>query len=748
MIERPVRHRRACWVVRGAGRGSSALLRPSRYAQIRLREAEGLMLGPGAVQEVYGAVPRAYPLAELLDSTGEWVGLLSDDVGRTWVAMSDYHGFGHLFWAVRPGEQGQDVYLGTTLDAVVDRLRADGHRLAVDWPVALTTLASNHVLLRNQWSRRTLVEGVRCLRPDELLVMSERGVGTVPRAMSTDPQGRSYDELLDAGIARSAALLAQVADAVPDVRVFASGGKDSRVVLALMDHAGVLSRSSFVAADPSRWADAAGRQGLWRDLVVSDELRQAAGRPWYVEPDYEDRMLSFAESIDHHQSFYAGSQWAASAERQLRWPTVPYVAVRGGAGELMRTAYRTIRTGEPFAAMGQSVASLEPDLRRLHGLVVHGGVPLPDPIRAAGQEAVAEAFALVPDAPIGQQVDAHYRLHRNRAHFGHVLHSTHRRSLALHPLATPEFLRAAHLLPFAERDLGLAAFDVVERLRPDLNRHRLASGTWPEHVWQRRGGAPAPLPRAPRGPFGRDRVPSYFEAEDHNHFRRGWTSGPLRFDIRTAAQTRAVADLWRLHDLAPQDAPADVIGPLADLVSRSAITPATTVVRLASILRAVDEPVADPPASLEVRVRHGGGLPWRRRERVEVAPVRTGPPGSVRDLRGYAVNAPSAGLETFEVDPRTEPGVYCHLELVDGELLARRVGAERAGWRLEHTFTLVRGTDEVAEATTEEVSAAFGAPAASGRHRALLAARCLDRPEIVLRATSPWLVVPEPDLPA
>lgn len=744
MIPRPVRHRRASWVVRGAGRGSHPALRASRYAELRLREAEGLLLGPGEVSEVYGRAPQDHPLTRLLDTTGEWVGLLADDPERTWVAMSDFHGFGHLFWSVQPAPDGQDVYLGTTLDAVVDRLRADGVPLQVDWGVAHTTLASNHVLLRNQWSRRTLVAGVRCLRPDELLLISDQGVGTVPRPMTTDPSGRGYEELLEAGIERASGLLSRVADAVPDVRVFASGGKDSRVVLALMDHAGVLDRSSFVAADPSRWADAAGRKELWRDLVVSDELRRAAGRPWYVEPDYEDRMLSFAESIAHHQSFSAGSQWAASAERQLRWPTVPYVAVRGGAGELMRTAFRAIRTGTPFGVMEQTVPALAADLRRLHPLVLHRGVELPPGAREAGEAAVAEAFAILPDAPIGEQVDAHYRLHRNRSHFGHVLHSLHRRSLALHPLATPEFLRAAHLLPFAERDLGLAAFDVVERLRPDLNRHRLASGSWPAQVWARRGGAPSPLPTAPRGPFGRDRVPGYFDAEDHNHFLRGWTSGPLRFDIRTAAQTRAVTDLWRLHELAPQQATSGFTASVADLVTTSALNPATTVVRLASIQRALDAPGTDPPASLEVRVRTGRRLPWRRRERVEVAPLRSGPTGSVRSLQGYAANAPTAGLETFEVDPRTEPGVFCHLAIEYGTFVARRVGAERAGWPLRHTFTLVHGGEEAAEVTTEAARAALATPVTPGRWRVHLVARRLDRPEIVLRASSPPVVVPEP----
>ena len=743
MISRPVRHRRACWVVRDAGRGSAPTLRPGRYAQVRLREAEGLLLGPEQVREVYGPAPRAHPLGELTDVTGEWVGLLSDDAQRTFVAMSDFHGFGHLFWSVQPGATGQDVYLGTTLDAVVDRLRADGVTLEVDWGVAHTTLASNHVLLRNQWSRRTLVQGVRCLRPDELLVMSGAGVGTVPRPMTTDPHGRSYDDLLDAGVARASGLLAEVGDAVPDLRVFASGGKDSRVVLSLLDHAGVLDRTSFVAADPSRWADAAGRRELWRDLVVSDELRQAAGRPWYVEPDYEDRMLSFAESIEHHQSFYAGSQWAASAERQLRWPTVPYVAVRGGAGELLRTAFRAIRTGAPFAVMEQTPASLEADLRRLHALVLHRGAALPPGAREAGEAAVVEAFSLLPDAPVGQQVDAHYRLHRNRSHFGHVLHSAHRRSLALHPLATPEFLRAAHLLPFAGRDLGLAAFDVVERLRPDLNRHRFASGTWPAELWRQRGGAPSPLPRAPGGPFDRQRVPGYFAAEDQNHFRRGWTSGPLRFDIRTAAQTRAVHDLWRLHEVAPGEATSAFVASVADLVGTSALNPATTVVRVASMLRALEAPASDPPACLEVTVRTGRGLPWRRRDRVEVEPVRTGGPGSVRTLGGYAANAATAGLETFEVDPRTEPGVYCHLEVEDGALVARRVGAERAGWPLEHTFTLTRGGEQVAEVTTRQSRLTFDVAPGPGRWRAQLAARRLDLPHVVLRASSPPVVVPE-----
>ncbi|MFK5583954.1 hypothetical protein [Serinicoccus sp. LYQ131] len=755
MIQQPIRHRRACWVVRGAGRGGAPGLRRSRYARITLREAEGLLLGPeGAdITEVHGAAPTAHPLSGLEDCTGQWVGLLADERDATWVAMTDFHGFGHLFYYLHRHADGQDVYLGTTLDVLVDRLRSDGITLSVNWAYTATTLASTHTLMRNHWAEETLVAGVSCLKPDQLLVISGTGVGTVPRPMTADPQGRSSAELLEAGIARSTSLLQQMGGAFDDLRVFASGGRDTRVVLALLAEAGVLPRVSFASADPVRWAEPAARPGLWRDLVVADELRRELGLPWSVEPEHEDRMMGLEESIAHHQSFSAGSQWAFAAERQLRWPVRPYVAVRGGAGEVMRTAYSAIRRSTPWQVMTDTPGTLRPDINRLHKMVVHPEARLGADLRDAGREAFSRAFSSpVPGAAIGEQLDGHYRLHRNRVHFGHVLHSLHRRSPAFYPLAMPEFLRAAQLTPFEQRDLGTTAFDVIERLQPRLNRHRFADGTWPAALWQQRDPTFTERPEPPQGPFGPDDLPDYFAQEEVNHGRRGHRSGAHRFEIRGATQTEAVRLLWRTHDLAPDDLPADLTARLGELVGLGGINAASTLVRLRSVLRAIDSPVTDtPPAALEIRLPSGprGRGPLAVLRRREAAPrevVRTGPGGSVRSLADIVDLRPSAGLETFDADPATPPAVFCHAALTDGRLVAQRVGGERAGWTFDHTFTLLRGSTVVAEESTgQEPHVVLATAPKPGRYRVRLTASCVTRPEVTFRPLSMPVEVPRPD---
>lgn len=746
MIQEPVRHRRACWVVRGAGRANGAVLRRSRYTRITLREAEGLLLGPGEVTEVYGAAPVPHSLAELEDGTGEWVGLLADERDETWVAMTDFHGFGHLFYYVHRTTDSSDVYLATTLDVLVDQLRGAGIRLAVNWPYAATTLASSHTMLRNQWAEETLIDGVLCLRPDQVLVMSAAGVGPVPRPMTSDPAGRSYDELIDAGVERSTRLLRQVSETIDDVRFFASGGRDSRVVLALLAHAGAAPRVSFVSADPLRWPDKAGRDMLWRDLLVADGLRRDLGRGWYVESEHEDRMLSLDESLRHHQSFYAGKQWVFSAERQLRWPVRPYAAVRGGAGELMRTAYSTVRSSKDWAAMGDTAGTLRADIHRLHSLCINSAVPLPPELEDAGRESFARAFAPVPGAGISEQVDGHYRLHRNRVHFGHILHSLHRRSPAIYPLAMPEFLRAAQLLPFEHRDLGSAAFDVIERLRPELNRQRFAGGSWPEELWRMRDPSFTARPAQPRGPFARTDATGYFDQEEINHGRRGHQSGLQRFEILGATQTSAVHHLWQLHDLAPGDLSADLTAALSEQVGLGRLNPATTMVRLESLLRAVAAPVAEtPPASLQVQVQTGGRGPARllRRRPHTPAPVRSGAAGSVRSLADIAANRASSGLETFDSDPSTPPALFCHAAYTDEGIVGQRVGGERVGWAFTHTFTLLRGTTTVAEVNAGENVRAVLAPSPEpGRYRVRLTARYTHRPEIALRPLSQPVVVP------
>lgn len=742
MIETPLRHRATSWVVRGAGvRGRPELSGPAR-SRVVLRRAAGVLLRPDGPLEVYGAPPEPIPLPELEDCTGEWVGLLADEEERTWVALSDFHGFGHLYYHLHRRGSRQDVYLATTLDGLVDRLRADGITLSVNWPYALTTLASNHVLLRSHWSRETLVEGVSCLGPDEMLVIDGQGVGTVERPMTTDPAGRSYDELLEAGIARSAALLqGLLAAGWPELRLYASGGKDNRGVQALLHRAGVLPHVRVSAADPLRWADAAGRRVLWEDLAVTDRLRERLGLEWSQEPEFEDRMLSWDESLQLHQSYYAGGQWNFPAERQLRWPEAPHVALRGGAGELLRSGHRSI-IGQPWwnGTMKRKREAVAQDLATLADLVVEPGVNRPGELVAAGRELLTRSFRPLPSAGINEQLNSHYRLHRNRSHFGHVRHSLDRRSLAVYPLAVPELLRAAYLRPYWERHQGQVTFDLIERIDPSLNRLPFAEGSWPQAVWDRRDPSFVP-PAAPSGPFTREDFPSYFDQEDRNHARRGRWSGPHRFETRTQTAVSAVSLLWRLHDTVgdPSVLPSSTTASLAEHAGTGRISAAVTVARVTSLLRALDGPGAGAGPDVEVSVRPRGWRGWRpgrgpapvsAEDRPGTGAASAPAPSVCRTQAQIVAGAPGGGLVPFAPDPSTPRAVFCHAWVEGGRVLAQRVGDLPDGAALRHTFSLLRGGQPVAEVTTDDDVATVADPAEPGSYRVRLTATRLDRPEV------------------
>lgn len=745
MIPTPLRHRTACWVVRDVGTGS-ARWDASRRAELRLRTAEGLLLLPdeGPV-EIYGSVPpeHARGLDELEDTTGQWVGLLTDEDARTAVALSDVAGFGHLFFYPHRTGRRQDVYLATTLDALVDRLRAEGVRPEINWPYALTSLASSHVLLRGHWSTQTFVSGVRLLRQTELLVMDADGLTLHERAVTTDRQGRSYDELLDAGIDRASRLLRSVAAGDwPDLRLYSSGGKDSRAVYALLQHAGVISQVSVSAADPTRWPDAQGRSVLWRDLAVTDMLRRHYDLPWTVEPEHEDRMLSWAESVALHQSYAAGVGWTFPAARQLRWPVEPHVAIRGASGETLRSGHRAVIAPRSWVrAMGRKRATLDQDLATLYSMLSNPAVHLPPAVAQAGRELVMSAFAPLPSAAINEQLNQHYLLHRNRTHFGHVLQSLDARALTLSPLSTPELLRAAYHLPYWERHRGTTTFDLVERLAPELNRMPFAESSWPEQVWAQRDPGFEP-PDGPAGPFAVAEFPDYFAQEQENHSRRGRWSGPHRFEVLGHAHLATVQALWRLHDLVADDSvlPGRTVSDLARQAGLGQLPSTGMTIQLASLLRVLDPAVEPEPLAAEVSLARRGVLGrWRgpgRPRGAGLGRVVVHRPGGVRDQADLVAARPGAGLEPSDADPATPPGIFCHAWVEGANVLARRVGGPADDPALRHTFTLLHGTEELREVDTDELQATVAEGLGPGSYRVRLTARRVDRPDVAYRARS------------
>ncbi len=302
---------------------------------------------------------------------GEWFGVF--ELGRKKVLLADVFGFCSVFYFALPRDGKYALLASPSFRGLISAARTlYGNRLTIDWETAFPHLVTPHNLFRTRASNRGLAEGVRILGTQELLVL-EDGQLTLYLRGRRDTESQCSD-LIHSGICR-AEIQIQVLTKL-DIPLFLnlSGGKDSRMLFALIIASG--TEWAFSAETSSPLAAPAGptRDILTKDLQLTATLCATYGLNWRVPATIQIEYLDFDGCIQRWQNFRSGNSFEIGDTRFISGPSDQReVNLAGMGGELVRSYLgANFRTGYPSWWQGakKTSESLRDDLEALFTYIV------------------------------------------------------------------------------------------------------------------------------------------------------------------------------------------------------------------------------------------------------------------------------------------------------------------------------------------------------------------------------------------
>lgn len=448
----------------------------------------GVMLtGRRLLTDLSGGPVADLTVDEALEASGEWMAVFrSEDDPDTHLVLTDPFAFQTVFHSQVDVDGRPHLVLGTTARGVAFERRSLGQAFEPDWPHIAATLATNDWLAATMLSDRTADAATRTMRPFQMMVVTGGRAHIVERADLTRLRGLDYCTLLDHGITTACAQIRALADAdVPARRINLSGGKDSRLMLALVKGADALDAFDVRSVNPRTWGVPSARAGLEQDLLLADTLRRRYGMTWSRETGYTTQTCTPFEPLETWQDLCGEINHGFRFHRRRRTRTELVVELRGASGETFRGTNYWQRHAR-LAEVADTPESFDADARvvfdRIHrpDLVSAGLVPqmfehFLESLRGTGRASLIEAG------------NRHYTLYRNRAHFGTTLRFAQDGAVPFFPLSQVAFVLAGEQLDHATLRSGAVFFDVIERLAPELNDLRFDKGPWPEPVASRRG---------------------------------------------------------------------------------------------------------------------------------------------------------------------------------------------------------------------------------------------------------------------
>lgn len=395
-----------------------------------------------------------------LDATGT----LDEDGPGVWATFAAEPG---RLRAATSASGTEMVFVAETDDLVVVGNRASlvhavarGGVVELD-PVGLAAVVNAGFLT----TARTPLAGVTSLDPATELVASAAGV-TV-RALPDTTRGESGPASVDE-VARalldSVAGLAGPATVAP-VRLGLTGGRDSRLLAALLARAGVAvtTRTAGLPDDP--------------DVVVAREVAERLGIPHVVQRPAgtrrsADRTALVVDPRERVREAVALGEGMLSAYDRVGRLGASYdadvVPFSGSGGEILRGYYATALDGVELGEVGRRVLK-----RRAHPRerLLHPGV------RAAYLDDLAGWRRWVGEEPAAA-LEAFYVRQRTGRWSGAARGSSSTGSLAWRPFFDHGVVRTVRRTPLAARTSERLFADLLSALAPELDDVRFAGKRW------------------------------------------------------------------------------------------------------------------------------------------------------------------------------------------------------------------------------------------------------------------------------
>jgi hypothetical protein len=416
------------------------------------------LFGRARIGENFVLGPQAIPAAPV-DITGLCAvverkkGLLSESV----VVRSDFMGFMPLYCFNERGLclVSNRLHLMASILAKRGMLQFDEAALAMN-------MLSDSVFWGQAVSDNMLVKGVRMLRPYERVEIKRDGtasiVGGEPESMRGSLSSQEYWRLIRAGADDVIANIRAIMSSSEYGRIVLplSGGRDSRAVLAGVLAAGAKDKVHLYTTP------------LPGDTEVATGLAQHFGM-LYDQEQAEKVTLYTPESALRQRSSYLFGVYHDWNTLFVGFPEYRDRAVRlmGGAGETYRSYFYGFNPGtmvEPYDYKALKRTLLNNGFRNKATIAKHKGYINPI-IETEALERFHLMFKGLSGRSVGEKINRHYFIFRNRLHFG--AEDMMQASDVWHPLISPSLLRAALNAPEEVVSSGRIMFDLTSTLHEE-----------------------------------------------------------------------------------------------------------------------------------------------------------------------------------------------------------------------------------------------------------------------------------------
>lgn len=420
-------------------------------------------------------MPSCANLLQMAEANGEWMGVFENQETKQIAVCSDPFGYQVVFYTFFGNGANRRALVSASATGMAALLRKHGVPVDPDWTHIVGNFVSERPWTKTIGSDKTNLSGVRVLAPGEVLVLGKDFCGVTSSSFFSTPK-IEYQKLLQRGIERGISQI-EAASKLPlehrEIRL--SGGRDSRIMVAMLIASGLSDRFTVTSVNPSTWPSVKSRPGLERDLAISAKIAQRYGFSWSKARSGVRTRLTFEESVSAWQTPFSNKNFELRTGSIHFLPDEWSLELRGGAGETFR-GFRVVRglldrlNVSDQTSVGQGVETLADHL--------YGKRNLPNGIGDELSERLVELFEYLGTDNLAEGLHRRFAVYRNRAHFGHLRDSASKRSLPLLPLSQPEFVQARSLLSYEEQIAGIIAYDIVELLVPELNNLEFDDGPW------------------------------------------------------------------------------------------------------------------------------------------------------------------------------------------------------------------------------------------------------------------------------
>lgn len=422
-------------------------------------------------------------LEHLLAQYGEWLTVWRRalETGWEYMVIADPQGYCPVFYAVESGTH-PSVVVSPSFRSLTDTIPPRD----VNWDLAATHLLGSHRVLEVAASEESFADGVKLLGADEALVIQSTGAQIVSRPSNIESASLDYETLVRRGIDRATQQLQSGVKQFGTAQFNLSGGRDSRVVLALAVAAGVQGSLSVITKDPRLGKPGYQQAALGADLEVASTLVAKFGLEWFEGARMLRHGVPLRRMIEMHQSYSSGWNYNAALSNFVALWDDTQLGLRGGAGELLRssglaeTAESWVQEDslDPPILDEQSAATIVDRFSHVS--------PKWGSVRQLDTTLLTETLLRWQGSTVRAAVNEYFKNFRQRAHFGHHLRSLGRgNEVTFHVLSQPEFMMAAALLSERDRNDGVLVFDIIEACSPTLNRMAFDDGQWADSVFDR-----------------------------------------------------------------------------------------------------------------------------------------------------------------------------------------------------------------------------------------------------------------------